>query len=42
MKPLTKLVVDYIENEGIEVQDFLALEIPNNLRGCSTRPKCSS
>ena len=31
MKPLTKLVVDYIENEGIEVQDFLALEIPNNL-----------
>ena len=31
MKPLTKLVVDYIEHEGIEVQDFLALEIPNNL-----------
>ena len=31
MKPLTKLVVDYIENEGIEVKDFLALEIPNNL-----------
>ena len=31
MKLLTKLVVDYIENEGIEVQDFLALEIPNNL-----------
>lgn len=31
MKPLAKLVVDYIENEGIEVQDFLALEIPNNL-----------
>jgi len=31
MKPLTRLVVDYIENEGIEVQDFLALEIPDNL-----------
>ena len=31
MKPLTKLVVNYIENEGIEVQDFLALEIPNIL-----------
>lgn len=31
MKPLTKLVVDYIEHEGIEVQDFLALEIPDNL-----------
>ena len=31
MKPLTRLVVDYIENEGIEVKDFLALEIPVNL-----------
>ena len=31
MKPLTKLVVDYIENKGIKVQDFLALEILNNL-----------
>jgi len=31
MKPLTKLVVDYIENEGIEVQDAVSLEIPDNL-----------
>lgn len=31
MKPLTRLVVKYIEHEGIEVQDFLALEIPDNL-----------
>ena len=31
MKPLTKLVVDYIENEGIEVHDSLSLEIPDNL-----------
>ena len=28
MKPLTKLVVDYIEHEGIEVHDSLSLEIP--------------
>jgi maleate isomerase len=31
MKPLTKLVVDYIENEEIEVVDSLSLEIPDNL-----------
>lgn len=31
MKPLTQLVVDYIEAEGIEVVDFVALEIPDNL-----------
>jgi maleate isomerase len=31
MKPLTKLVVDYIENEGIEVVDSISLEIPDNL-----------
>lgn len=30
MKPLTKLVVDYIEDEGIEVVDALSLEIPDN------------
>ena len=31
MKPLTKLVVDYIENEGIEVVDAISLEIPDNI-----------
>jgi maleate isomerase len=31
MKPLTQLVVDYIENEGIAVHDFIALEIPDNI-----------
>ena len=31
MKPLTKLVTEYIEAEGIEVVDAIALEIPDNL-----------
>jgi maleate isomerase len=31
MKPLTALVIDYIESEGIEVLDSLSLEIPDNL-----------
>ncbi|MDF0544809.1 Asp/Glu racemase [Sphingobium sp. H39-3-25] len=31
MKPLTQLVVDYIDAEGIEVVDHVALEIPDNL-----------
>lgn len=31
MKPLTALVVDYIESEGIEVVDAISLEIPDNL-----------
>ncbi len=31
MKPLTELVVAYIRNEGIEVADWRALEIPDNL-----------
>jgi len=31
MKPLTQLVVDYIEHEGIEVLDAISLEIPDNL-----------
>ncbi|MEM6480650.1 MAG: Asp/Glu racemase [Pseudomonadota bacterium] len=38
MKPLTKLVVDYIENEGIEVHDFLALEIADNLEVANQDP----
>ena len=31
MKPLTALVVDYIEHQGIEVVDSLSLEIADNL-----------
>lgn len=31
MKPLTRLVIDYLENEGIQVVDSLSLEIPDNL-----------
>lgn len=31
MKPLTQLVVDYIQAEGIQVTDWKALEIPDNL-----------
>ncbi|WP_177342858.1 Asp/Glu racemase [Pseudomonas sp. EGD-AK9] len=31
MKPLTELVVDYIRNEGIDVGDYRALEISDNL-----------
>ncbi len=31
MKPLTKLVTDYIENEGFEIVDVISLEIPDNL-----------
>jgi len=31
MKPLTQLVVDYLEHENIRVMSHLALEIPDNL-----------
>ena len=31
MKPLTRMVVDYIENEGYEVVDAISLEIDDNL-----------
>ena len=31
MKPLTQLVIDYIQHQGIEVVDSLSLEIPDNL-----------
>lgn len=31
MKPLTQLVIDYIQHEGIEVVDSISLEISNNL-----------
>ncbi|RVT93532.1 Asp/Glu racemase [Sphingomonas crocodyli] len=38
MKPLTQLVVSYIEHEGIAVQDWLALEIPDNLTVAAQDP----
>lgn len=38
MKPLTQVVVDYIENEGFEVRDSLALEIPDNLQVAAQDP----
>lgn len=31
LKPLTQIVADYIEHEGIQVVDKIALEIPDNL-----------
>ena len=31
IKPLTKLIVEYIANEGYDVLDYVALEIPHNL-----------
>src|SRR3546814_12719615 len=31
MKPLTQMVVSYIEEEGVAVADWLALEISDNL-----------
>jgi maleate isomerase len=39
MKPLTKLVIDYIEHEGIEVIDSISLEIPDNLKVGARDPK---
>lgn len=38
MKPLTQLVVEYIQGEGIAVQDWLALEIPDNLEVAAQDP----
>lgn len=38
MKPLTRLVVEYIESEGIAVKDSLALEIPDNLQVAAQDP----
>ncbi len=38
MKPLTQLVVSYIEDEGVAVQDWLALEIPDNLEVAAQDP----
>lgn len=39
MKPLTELVVDYIENEGFEVLDAVSLEIADNLQVGACDPR---
>lgn len=39
MKPLTQLVIDYIENEGIEVVDSFSLEIHDNLEVGARDPR---
>lgn len=39
MKPLTELVVDYIEHEGFEVLDAISLEIPDNLEVGARDPR---
>ncbi|WP_274942967.1 maleate cis-trans isomerase family protein [Govanella unica] len=39
MRPLTQMVADYIDHEGIKVQDWLALEIPDNLEVAAQDPQ---
>jgi len=39
MKPLTEMVVDYIRNEGIEVVEWRALEIADNLEVAAHDPQ---
>lgn len=39
MKPLTQVVINYLENEGIEVIDSVSLEIPDNLKVGAQDPK---
>lgn len=38
MRPLTDMVVEYIEHQGIEVVDSIALEIPDNLEVAAQDP----
>lgn len=38
MRPLTDLVVDYLEHQGFEVIDSIALEIPDNLEVAAQNP----
>lgn len=39
MKPLTRLVTDYIEDAGVEVVDALSLEVPDNLAVARLDPR---
>src|SRR5690606_24903900 len=38
MRPLTDMVVDYLEHQGFEVVDSIALEIPDNLEVAAQNP----
>lgn len=38
MRPLTDMVVDYIEHQGIKVKESIALEIPDNLEVAAQNP----
>ncbi len=38
MRPLTNLVAEYIEAEGVEISDSIALEIPDNLEVAAQDP----
>lgn len=38
-KPLTKLVCDYLENEGFEIHDAMSLEVANNLQVAALDPR---
>lgn len=38
MRPLTNMVAEYIEAEGVEVTDSIALEIPDNLEVAAQNP----
>jgi len=39
MKPLTKMVADYLEDSGIEVVDTLSFEVPDNLDVAALDPE---
>ncbi|WP_329064115.1 maleate cis-trans isomerase family protein [Amycolatopsis sp. NBC_01480] len=39
LRPLTDTVVDYIRHEGVEVSDYTALEIPDNLQVAAHDPR---
>ncbi len=39
LRPLTETVVDYIRTEGVEVADYTALEIPDNLEVAAHDPR---
>jgi maleate isomerase len=39
MKPLTKLVTDYLEHENFEIVDVISLEIPDNLAVAAQDPR---